>query len=211
MDKVGAAADCYYKIVFYSSIIGILALTATLIHVIKGTKHQFLIFISVLLLVSNLCAILSNSFARVWIYAPDDSKQNPYIYLQATASAIRDITFNVAHWVFAFQYWVISIEMQQAIQRQEFNQKYIILFKLFNYGCIFLCCAMPCVYSVTFVILNMQYPNMNVENPIPAPPQLVLWYLISSYSKGVLLTLSSFILADSIRRIRQSISQVDLA
>lgn len=98
---VAKAADIYYTIVFYTSTFAIIALSVTLHHVMKGTRHSFLVLIMMLFIVSNLCAVLSNTFARVWIYSQED-KRVPYIYLQAAASALRDISFNLAHWVFSF-------------------------------------------------------------------------------------------------------------
>lgn len=70
---------------------------------------------------------------------------------------------------------------------------------------------MPCIYAATFVILNMNYENTLIPDPVPAPQGLVVLYLISNYSKGGLLALSSIVLGDSIRRIRESISKVDMA
>lgn len=43
------------------------------------------------------------------------------------------------------------------------------------------------------------------------PPQaLVNWYLLSNYSRGFLTFVSTYFLADSIRRMRNSIKKVDL-
>jgi predicted MFS family arabinose efflux permease len=81
---VAKAADIYYAIVFYSSTFAIIALAVTLHHVMKGTRHSFLVLIMMLYVVSNLCAILSNTFARVWIYSQEDKQEDkrvPYMYL----------------------------------------------------------------------------------------------------------------------------------
>jgi hypothetical protein len=61
------AAICYYRTVFYTSMINVIAYLITLYHVMKGSNHGFLIALIVLLIVSDICAPLSNTFARVWI------------------------------------------------------------------------------------------------------------------------------------------------
>ena len=53
----------YYRLVFVTSSILIIAFIATLVRVMKGTKHSFLIVLTLMFAVSNLCAILSNTFA----------------------------------------------------------------------------------------------------------------------------------------------------
>jgi len=55
----------------------------------------------------------------------------------------------------------------------------------------------------------MKYPN-NVENPVPPPKILLEMYLLSAYSRGVLLLISAFFLADSMKRIRSAISDSDV-
>jgi len=117
MVSVQAAALCYYRTVFWTSSISIAIFLYTLFRVLKGKKHSFLIVLIVMLIISNLCAILSNTFARVWIYS-DFDKRRPFMYLQGTASGIRDVTFNLAHWIFAFKYWVIAIDMQYLLERK---------------------------------------------------------------------------------------------
>lgn len=69
---------------------------------------------------------------------------------------------------------------------------------------------MPLIYSVTFAILNIQYPDW-VEAPVLPPKELVALYLVSNYSKGALLAISSIFFGDSIRRISASIKQIDMA
>ena len=61
------AATCYYRTVFYTSAINVIAYLITLHHVVKGSKLNFIIALIILLTISNVCAILSNTFARVWV------------------------------------------------------------------------------------------------------------------------------------------------
>lgn len=55
----------------------------------------------------------------------------------------------------------------------------------------------------------MKYPN-NVDDPISPPEILLDMYLLSAYSRGILLLISAFFLADSMRRIRSAISDSDV-
>jgi hypothetical protein len=151
------AAICYYRIVFYTSIIGTLAFLITLTHVYKGTKHLFLIVLICLYIISNIAAILSNTFGREWIDNP--SLKDPYLALQAAVSCIRDATFNLAHWIFSFKYWIIALEMQYLIERKSMGTIFINLLKVTNYTFIALDILMPCMYSTTFYILNNKFEN----------------------------------------------------
>ena len=70
MTQLQTTLTRYYRLVFVTSSILIIAFIATLARVIKGTKHSFLIVLTLMFAVSNLCAILSNTFAKAWIENP---------------------------------------------------------------------------------------------------------------------------------------------
>lgn len=67
---------------------------------------------------------------------------------------------------------------------------------------------MPLLYSMTYYFLNMYYDN-RVSPSVQPPKMLVELYLISSYSRGILLLISAFFLGDSIFRIKKAINNVD--
>ena len=134
---------------------------ATLARVLKGTHHLFLIILIVMLIISNLCSILSDTFANVWIY--DTSKKIPYLYLEATSTFLRDSTFNLAHWIFCFKYWIIAIEMEYLLDRKELSRNFILLLHFINYLFIGLDIIMPIIYSATFAVLNLKYENSTTK------------------------------------------------
>ena len=68
---------------------------------------------------------------------------------------------------------------------------------------------MPFSYALCFYLLNSHYPN-TVENPITAPNSLVVIYLISAYSKGILLLIAGCFLGDSMRRIKNAVKELEL-
>ena len=61
------AAQCYYRTVFYTSLLNVAVFLITLHHVWKGSRHTFILALIMLFVVSDVCAWLSNAFARVWI------------------------------------------------------------------------------------------------------------------------------------------------
>lgn len=61
--------------------------------------------------------------------------------------------------------------------------------------------VMPLLYVVCFGVLTYKYPY-NVDDPIKPPSFLLSIYLIAAYSKGILLLVAAWFLADSMKRIR---------
>ena len=162
--QLQTAENRYIRIVFVSSIIIICFYLATLARVLKGTRHLFLVVLIVMLILSNLCSILSDTFANVWIY--DSSKKIPYLYLEAVATFVRDSTFNLAHWVFCFKYWIIAIEMEYLLDQKELSKNFVLLLHLINYVFIALDIIMPVIYSVTFAVLNLKYENQTTKQTV---------------------------------------------
>jgi hypothetical protein len=133
------------------------------------------------------------------------------LYLQAIVSFIRDSTFNLAHWIFSFKYWIIAIDMECLLEQKTLSNKHMLALRTINYTFIALDLLMPLIYGVTFSILNAKYENQTSKTSlIDPPPGLVTWYLISNYSRGVLTFVATYFLFDSVRRIRNSIKKVDL-
>ena len=67
---------------------------------------------------------------------------------------------------------------------------------------------MPLINSMTYYFLYMYYDTRE-SPPKNTPNKLVTMYLISCYSRGILLMISAFFLGDSIFRIKKAISNVD--
>ena len=67
---------------------------------------------------------------------------------------------------------------------------------------------MPLLYSVLYAIVNIIYNQSELE-PTPIPDGVLTLYLLTVYSRGVLLMIAAGFLADSIFRIRRAIYKVD--
>lgn len=104
----------------YNLLVGVLSAVlavmylAVLMKVQKGSKFLFVIVITALMLVSNLAAIvvvyLNSKIIPAW-----DVNKTSYptiifvmVVFQGVMDIIRDSSFNLAHWEFAFKYFKIS-------------------------------------------------------------------------------------------------------
>lgn len=110
-----------------------------------------------MLIVSNICAILSNTFGREWINDPN--KKDPYLYLQAVVSFFRDSTFNLAHWIFCYKYWIIAIDIECLLEQRTLSTLQMQILRATNYFFIALDILMPLIYATTFAVLNAKYEN----------------------------------------------------
>lgn len=98
-----SVSDTYFKIVFYTGLVLTAAYLLVLIRIYTGSKYKFLYLMSLMLMMSNVFAILADSFQKPWL--KDLNKLNPYLYIQVTVGFLRDTLFNLAHWIFCFKYW----------------------------------------------------------------------------------------------------------
>lgn len=71
----------YWHIVMATSIALICGYTIVLARAWQGSKYTFVVTISLMLLISNLFAILSNEAMRPWILDPDGGKKIPFLLL----------------------------------------------------------------------------------------------------------------------------------
>ena len=91
-----------------TSSIMILMYIATLIKVCKGSKYKFVIKLLILLIVSNICLLVSEwSF---YVYQTRTFVGVPWFWisLSAISSFILLVCFNLSRWIFAFEYYSIS-------------------------------------------------------------------------------------------------------
>lgn len=160
-----------------------------------------------MLLTSNIMAILANYFAKVWNEHP--SQKALFLALECGAVFMRDCMFNLSHWIFCFKYWLIAVEMEAYLRLMPIGAETLKRNKRLNWVMITLDITMPFLYALCFYFLCVYYPN-NVEAPVPPPNSLLTVYLVASYSRGILLLLAAVFLADSMRRIHDAITSVDL-
>ncbi len=187
---------------FYSSLVILAAYVIVLYRVYKGSQYLFLYIISLMLLISNVCAILSNLAMKVWF--KDPAQIDPYLYLETTSAFIRDALFNLAHWIFCFRYWVIAVEMEALLNYKVISEQTRARYKTFDFVVIVLDVLMPLWYSIMYCTVN--YKQVNKITPSYS---LQIQYILALYSRGLLLVLSASLLTDSIFRIKKSILKVD--
>ena len=110
----------YFRFVFYTGVLLTVSYIAVLIRIWKGSKYTFLYGMSLMLMTSNIFAITADAFQKPWI--EDSTKVKPYLYLQVMSSFMRDMLFNLAHWIFCYKYWIIAIEMQSLLEAKPISQ-----------------------------------------------------------------------------------------
>ena len=57
---------------------------------------------------------------------------------------------------------------------------------------------MPLLYAISFIAVNLTNTKVALH-----------WFVITGYSRGILLLISAYFLGDSIRRIKLAIMKVD--
>ena len=115
----------YYIINLSVSSLLIVGYLCTLYRVLRGVRFTFLIILVVELAISCMGSIVNVAFN--WREATNqdcdmvptpDQKCINYLYAQGFASCIRDSTFNTAHWLFAYKYWLIAYTMPKLLKGQ---------------------------------------------------------------------------------------------
>ena len=105
---------------FTSSVLICLQLWA-LKEISKGSNFSFLMCMISLLLLCNIAFIGYVAIYKRRRSAQDSAESNPVdelliVSFSMSFDLIRYLTWQIMIWVFAFKYWVVSIEMPKAIQ-----------------------------------------------------------------------------------------------
>jgi hypothetical protein len=133
---------------------------AVLIKVHRGSKFRFVYVISSLMLVSNLTGILveGTNYEILGEYAPDKTSYSAgvfvWIIMQAIFSFLRDSTFNVAHWEFAFKYFKISIEVPQLLNGVSPDDSNDRFFKVTYYSLLVINILVALLSSMSIAVYN---------------------------------------------------------
>lgn len=100
----------YLLVMEASSAILILLFTITLIKVCLGSRHKMLMQLLVLLVLSNIGVIADCEINTIIVRHNNEGAQtSKQVDLgQFLSTQVRDISFNLAHWIFAFEYYAIS-------------------------------------------------------------------------------------------------------
>ena len=142
-----------------SALLAIMYLTV-LIEVRKGTKFLFVIAISALMFVSNITGIIV-VFSNYKIISLYDPKKTVYptsvfiwILIQGLTSIIRDSSFNVAHWEFAFKYFKISYEVPLMLKGEVRVDEPFYFSDCFYYSMVAFNCLVAVLSAIDIVIYN---------------------------------------------------------
>jgi len=191
----------YERTVFATSLTLIFCYSAILLRTFLGSKYRWLIWLTLMLIVSNICSILSNTFANQWMNK-DPSLHKKSIIAEACTMLVRDALFNLAHWLFCYKYWIIAYEVHMLLQNQQISVRLSYCIRALNVAMILLDILLPLGYVCTFYILNLDYENQQAGETIPPPKWLVTLYLFCNYSKGMLLVVAATFLFDALRRFK---------
>ena len=78
----------------------------TLVRVIKGSKHRFVITILVMLIAANLAVLAEEIVFINEVKLDNFSSKTSEIYFGLDATGL--LLFNIAHWMFAYKYFKMS-------------------------------------------------------------------------------------------------------
>jgi hypothetical protein len=166
---------------------------ATFVKIWFGARHRFLLTITILMLTSNFGSILASIFSKL-----GQERQNIYfIYLQLFSILARDLPFLLAHWIFAFNYWMTSQQMRKLLKGSNLSKQFIKCSNITQVILISLNCLVAVLYSITSGVLS--YDD---DFQIKHQRRVTIVQYTANYMKGVLLIVSNVFLFDSIRRIR---------
>jgi hypothetical protein len=112
------------------------------------------------MLTSNLTGILV-VFSNYKILGSYNSDTTVYptsvfiwILVQGLTSIIRDASFNVAHWEFAFKYFTISYEVPLMLKGEETIDAPFLYSNFFYYSMVAFNCLVAVLSGIDFVIYN---------------------------------------------------------
>ena len=173
---------------------------------IYKAKVPFVVKITIILLLSQLGACLTAE-SNILVEKQDPPMLWP-VYYQALASLMRDVCFNIGHWMFAFEYYVSAISMQyifeQTAMPKDKKQRLNILNK-----CMFAAnCLMPLAYNFILWYTNFVSTRLFIKDPCSTynPLNDYSWmipYFITRYSVGGLQLVSGIYLLISVYIIRR--------
>lgn len=190
-DKIQDAYGIYTETALWTSVITIGVLIVTLLVNVFGTRNNFLILVTLLLILSNCADIVTTQICS------GKTGQNVFI---AFSAGIRDITYNAGIWLYSFKYWVISLQMHKLIVKQDLNEYDMTNDRIFNIVMIILIVLCGAAYSVIYFI-ELQSNQVSREYSIWIAEIIML-------SINYLFVLaSSFVLSIAIWRIRETINK----
>ena len=119
----------------------------TLVRVIKGSKHTFVIRILVMLMLANLAFLADETIWINELKTSNFSGKKDAIDVTCYASGL--FLFNVAHWMFAQRYFEIARQVPFKLAKREVPRNVLICDRITNWVFLTLNSIPPIVFGVT--------------------------------------------------------------
>lgn len=136
----------------------IISLLVILPPLYKNENMVFLTILSFMLVLSQLFFILYFIFEKIiYDYSSDPTKtgiSSDYNILAYLFLGLFYVIFCVTHWMYAFKYWVIAIDMQLTLRQEAIPKNLPCLVNFIYYGCMFL--------NVVFSVFSCTVRGMNL-------------------------------------------------
>ena len=177
--------DFYNWSTIITSAVLVLCYAFSLNTIMKDTNVGFVITIMILLTVSNLGAA-----GIIWaniIMTKHNEEQTPsplsVIYFQSITGFMRDGCFNVATWMFAYEYYNSAISMKYIFEQKEMPVERKEKLSLMNKIMFGVNIAVPVIYYFTLCDTNI-IGSSTGDDPIFKGGAWFWVYTISHYSVG---------------------------
>jgi hypothetical protein len=174
---------------------------------IYKAKVPFVVKITIILLLSQLGACLTAE-SNILIMQTNPPLLWP-IYYQALVSLLRDVCFNIGHWMFAFEYYVSAISMQYIFEQTSMPKDKKQRLNFLN-KCMFAAnCLTPLAYNFILWYTNFVSTRDTINdpcstfNPLNDELRWMIPYFITRYSVGILQLVSGIFLLISVYIIRR--------
>lgn len=137
----------------------ILLYVITLFKVILGSRHKMLILILIMLALNNIGVIADCEMNRIIVRHNNEGQQtSKKVDLgQFLSTEVRDISFNLAHWLFAFEYYAISKLIPFVLQNRSLPEGMLIQQKLLFWAVLALNILTPFLEGLTTFYYNLFY------------------------------------------------------
>lgn len=138
--------------------------TATLIRVCRGRKFSFVVKLIILMMFSNI-ALISGSVSNYEESLKEKAsiETTLFMWTAAVSFGVRDATFNVAHWMFAFEYYSISRYMPYLLMKTTPSRQMIRCDELINKILMFFNVLAPIMSGSSLLLYNLC--DINFEPP----------------------------------------------
>ena len=146
----------------FGSGLALMILSVTLVRVIKGSKHRFVITILSMLMLANL-DFLGNEIMYINILKTEASPSSKKYEIVGGIEAFGMLLFNVGHWMFSQKYFKMARQVPFKLAKREVPRNVVLCDQLTNWVFLTLNAIPPTIYGVTFIYLCEALENGNME------------------------------------------------